>query len=88
MDNCKYCGQELQANWIVCPHCRTRIFDERYKPNDTLYLTHDGDPDKNIGGILLIVGVPLFLFSLIMLISNLYWMSYHFLNMVIEVYMT
>ena len=76
MNNCKYCGQELQPNWIVCPHCRTRVFDERIKLNDTLYATPNEDSDKNKSGILLIVGIPLFLFSLIMLISNLYWMSY------------
>jgi hypothetical protein len=77
MSNCKNCGLELKSNWILCPRCKTRVFNDHHKPDNTLPIIQGKEPDKKAGGILLIFGIPLSLFSIIMSISNYYWMSYH-----------
>jgi hypothetical protein len=49
---------ELKPNWILCPNCKTQIFDERNKPDDALYITQGKESDKKEGGILLILEFP------------------------------
>jgi len=76
MKNCRNCGQDLQPNWILCPNCKTPIPMGQYTLRNPPINT-EKESDKKAGGILLILGIPLAIFSIIMLISNYYWMLYY-----------